>query len=78
MPRKRFKTEEIIQKLREVEVLLSIRNATCVEQLRDLRVFLPRFTNFDGDEASQVKKHGTRNVSWLCFGKTAAEARLPG
>ena len=39
MPRKRFKTEEIIQKLREVEVLLSIRNATCVEQLRDLRVF---------------------------------------
>ena len=30
MPRKRFKTEEIIQKLREAEVLLSQGNATRV------------------------------------------------
>jgi len=37
MPRRRFQTEEIIQKLRDVEFLLSQGNATCVENPRDLR-----------------------------------------
>ena len=43
MPRKRFKTEEIIQKLRETEVLLSQGNATCVEDPRGLRALSAKY-----------------------------------
>ena len=43
MPRKRFQPEEIIQKLREVEVLLSQGNATCVEKPRDLRALSAKY-----------------------------------
>ena len=43
MPRKRFKTEEIIQKLREAEVLLSQGTATCVEKPRDLRALSAKY-----------------------------------
>ncbi len=43
MPRRRFQTEEIIQKLREVEFLLSQGNATCVEKPRDLRALIAKY-----------------------------------
>ena len=79
MPRKRFKTEEIIQKLREVEVLLSqgrnVSEASCQIGVTDNTYYHWRkeYGGIRSDQAKRLKELERENTG---LKKLVAEAEL--